>query len=232
MPTRSYDDPCGAARALDVIGERWALLVVRELLLGPRRFAELARGLPAISPNVLSQRLRELERDGILRPTGTGRAGDGRGYELTEHGRQLTPVLLELGRWAGAGPRRWAGRPGDDAPRSAGGCSSGALILALRTAFRPAAAAGLLAWLELRIGVDRVELMIADGELTVDRGGLDDPDATLDADAGTLLELALGDRSLDDATATGAARLTGNRATAARILGCFGPPPPAPQKCL
>lgn len=201
------------ARALDVIGERWALLVVRELLTGPKRFAELARGLPTISQNVLSQRLRELTSDGIVTRADTGPASGGRGYELTDRGRQLGPALIELTRWAGV-----------DLPTAGIRMSVDALVLALRSRFRPVAAAGLLAWLELRIAGEPFELMIADDELTIERGALDDPDATLDTDVHTLHELALGMRSLDQATATGAARLTGNGTTAARILDCFRPP--------
>ncbi|MDR7274441.1 winged helix-turn-helix transcriptional regulator [Catenuloplanes atrovinosus] len=95
MPTsRSYQDPCGIARALDVVGERWALLVVRELLLGGRRFSDLRRALPRASSNMLADRLRELESHGVVhRPRPPL-------YELTPWGRDLEPVLLSLGSWA------------------------------------------------------------------------------------------------------------------------------------
>src|SRR5581483_3949013 len=96
---RSYADPCGIARALDVIGERWALLVVRELMLGPRRFGQLRDGLPDTSPNVLSQRLRELEDDGVVRRQLLPPPASVVVYELTERGQSLGPVLMELGRW-------------------------------------------------------------------------------------------------------------------------------------
>src|SRR5829696_1706317 len=100
MPAgRSYGDACGVARALDVVGERWALLVVRELLLGPKRYSDLARGLPASSPTVLSQRLRDLEAAGILARSVAGPPVGGRVYGLTPRGRELEEVLLALGRW-------------------------------------------------------------------------------------------------------------------------------------
>src|SRR3954465_13346312 len=101
---RTYGDRCGVARALDVVGERWALLVVRELLLGPKRFTDLRAGLPHVSPDVLAQRLRELEdAEGGVRPPLDPPAGS-RVYELTPRGRELEPVVLALGRWGSAAP--------------------------------------------------------------------------------------------------------------------------------
>ena len=96
---RSYGDPCGIARALDVVGERWALLVVRELVLGPKRFTDLRAHLPGIATDVLSQRLRQLEQAGVLRPVAMAAPASGRVYELTARGRELEPVLHALGRW-------------------------------------------------------------------------------------------------------------------------------------
>src|SRR4051812_26447465 len=114
---RTYGDPCGIARALDLIGERWALLVVRELLHGPRRFAELRRGLFAASPNVLLRRVRELIRGGVVQ-----RAGGA--YQLTARGRELHPLLLALGRWGARSTAR---------PR--GALSLDALLAALEATF-------------------------------------------------------------------------------------------------
>jgi DNA-binding HxlR family transcriptional regulator len=96
---RSYQQYCPMASALDVIGDRWALLVVRELMLGPRRFTELAAGLPGIGTDILTARLRALEDAGVLSRSGTGRQ---QRYELTGRGRALRPVLAELGRWGAA----------------------------------------------------------------------------------------------------------------------------------
>src|SRR4051794_11094815 len=94
-----YDDPCGIARAMGAIGDRWAVLVVRELMFGPRRFAQLRGGLPGISPNVLSQRLRDLEAAGVLQRAVLDESAAVTAYELTDRGRALEPVLIELGRW-------------------------------------------------------------------------------------------------------------------------------------
>src|ERR1700743_1775290 len=96
---RSYEDSCGIARALDLVGERWALLVVRELLLGPKRFTDLRSGLPNMGPDVLSQRLRELEPKGVRRRTKPPPPASSQVYELTEWGRALEPVILGLGAW-------------------------------------------------------------------------------------------------------------------------------------
>ena len=95
---RTYDDACAAAHALDLIGERWALLVVRELLLGPKRFTDLRAGLPGVSPNVLAQRLRELERAGVVRRRKLPPPAASRVYELTDWGKELEPVIVRLGR--------------------------------------------------------------------------------------------------------------------------------------
>src|ERR671933_1479571 len=126
-PMRTYGDGCAIAQALDVVGERWALLVVRELLLGPKRYTDLRRGLPNASPNVLSQRLAELERAGILRRRKLPPPAASRVYELTEWGMELEPVIVRLGRWGARSPSR---------PRDAAlGVDS--LVLSFRTMFDP-----------------------------------------------------------------------------------------------
>src|SRR3981081_2641918 len=101
---RTYGDGCGVARGLDLGGERWALLVVRELLLGPKRFTDLRTGLPHLSPDVLSQRLRELESADVIRRATLPPPAGSRVYELTERGHELEPVVLALGRWGSRTP--------------------------------------------------------------------------------------------------------------------------------
>src|SRR5437763_16199667 len=98
MAKRTYGDRCGIARAVDVVGERWALLVVRELLLGPKRFTDLRAGLPKVGPDMLAARLRELEQAGVVRRGELPPPAASRVYELTERGRGLEPVILALGR--------------------------------------------------------------------------------------------------------------------------------------
>src|SRR3954466_5966488 len=103
---RTYDDGCAAAHALDLVGERWALLVVRELLLGPKRFTDLRAGIPKASPNVLSQRLRELERAGVVRRRQLPPPAASRVYQLTDWGLELEPVIIRLGRWGARSPSK------------------------------------------------------------------------------------------------------------------------------
>src|SRR4051812_38509906 len=139
---REYFDGCAAAHALDLVGERWALMVVRELILGPKRFTDLRTGLPLASPNVLSQRLRDLERAGIVRRRRLPPPAASAVYELTDWGQGLEPVLQALGRWGVRSPSR---------PDSAEiGVDS--FVLALRTMFDSATAGQLQATYELRLG--------------------------------------------------------------------------------
>src|ERR687895_1821390 len=101
---RTYDDACAAAHALDLVGERWALMVVRELVLGPKRFTDLRTGLPQASPNVLAQRLKELEEVGVVRKRRLPPPAASQVYELTDWGRELESVLIALGRWGARAP--------------------------------------------------------------------------------------------------------------------------------
>jgi DNA-binding HxlR family transcriptional regulator len=210
MQRRSYGDPCGVARALDAVGERWALLVVRELLLGPKRFSALHRGLGAASQNVLAQRLRELEADGIVRRRRLGPPAASWVYELTEEGSALEPVLIALGRWG-------RGRP----MTSDAQLSVDALVLALETTFDPAAAGDLETSLDLRVDDDRLEVTVAGGRLCVTRASAREPDATLRTDVPTLRELAFRKRRLDDAAAAGTVAIEGDRAAVQRLLDAF-----------
>src|SRR5215210_6639008 len=151
--TRTYDDGCAAAHALDLVGERWALLVVRELLLGPKRFTDLRAGLPNVGPDVLAQRLRELEASGVVRRRKLAPPSGARVYELTEWGSDLEPVILGLGRF------------GSRAPFPAGDAELGpdAFAIALKTVFDADAADGLDATVELRVGEDRFVARVAGG---------------------------------------------------------------------
>jgi DNA-binding HxlR family transcriptional regulator len=217
---RTYGDGCGIARALDLVGERWALLVVRELLLGPKRFTDLRAGLPHLSPNVLGQRLRELERAGIVKRGKLPPPAAARVYELTDWGRGLEPAVLALGRWGSRSP--W--RPRDAEP------SVDSLMLRLKALFDPQAAAGLSASYELRLGEHRFRVRVAGGRIDVARGSADPPappDAALETDPGTLGALLRHDRQLDEALRAGDVTIEGSRPAVARFLDLFPPPPPA-----
>lgn len=214
---RSYEDACAAAHALDLIGERWALLVVRELLLGPKRFTDLRAGLPGISPNVLAQRLRELEGAGIVRRRRLPRPAASRVYELSDWGKELEPVIISLGRWGARSPFR---------PRDAGlGVDS--LILSFRTMFDPRAAEGLEASYELRLGEESFRVEVADGRFEIARGDADGPDAIVEADPGTLATLVYEGRDLAEALRSGSLEIEGDRSAVERLLSLFRLPEPA-----
>jgi DNA-binding HxlR family transcriptional regulator/putative sterol carrier protein len=215
---RTYDDGCAAAHALDLVGERWALLVVRELLLGPKRFTDLRAGLPGASPNVISQRLRDLEGVGIVRRRKLPPPAASRVYELTEWGEELEPVIVRLGRWGARSPTK---------PRDAAlGVDS--LVLSMRTMFDPLSAEGLGASYELRFGEDRFRAVVDDGRFEISRGSADDPDAIVEADSDTMAGLLYAGRPLAEALKSGDLKVEGDRAAFERFLGLFPLPEPAP----
>jgi DNA-binding HxlR family transcriptional regulator len=214
---RTYDDGCAAAHALDLIGERWALLVVRELLLGPKRFTDLRAGLPHTSPNVLAQRLRELEGAGVVRRRKLPPPAASRVYELTDWGMELEPVILGLGRWGARSPSK----PSD----AAIGVDS--LILSFRTMFDPQAAEGLSASYELVLGEESFYAEVADGRLEVVRGVADRPDATIETDPATLAALVYEGRGLEEALRSGDIKIEGSKEAVGRFLTLFVLPQPA-----
>lgn len=208
---RSYDDPCGVARALDAVGERWALLVVRDLLLGPKRFTDLAAGLPGMSQNVLTQRLRDLEEQGLVRRRVLGPPRGARVYELTEAGYELEDVVLALARWGSRAPL---------VPRAT--LTADALVLAMRTTFDVAAAGGLRACVALHMGADRFVADVTAGRFRIARGEAADPDAVLTADAAALQGIVFGGGELP------AGAVTGDRRLAERFVRLFPRPAPRP----
>jgi DNA-binding HxlR family transcriptional regulator len=206
---RTYGDRCGVARALDLVGERWALLVVRELLLGPKRFTDLRAGLPHVGPDVLAQRLRDLEQAEIVRRAKLPPPAASRVYELTERGRALEPIVLELGRW------------GSVAPFPPGQAEIGvdALAIALKSLF--VGADGVNASYELRLGEDRFSVRVADGTLELARGSAAGPDAIIDTDPATLATVLWHGRELAEAQRSGELAIEGDRKAAARFLRLF-----------
>jgi DNA-binding HxlR family transcriptional regulator len=213
---RTYGDRCGVARALDVVGERWALLVVRELLLGPKRFTDLRVGLPHVSADVLSQRLRELEQDGVVRRRTLAPPAGSRVYELTERGHELEPVVLALGRWGSGAPFP----PGDAK------LGTDSLVIALMTTFDRAAADDLDATYELRLDGQRFRARVAGGRLEVARREEPQPDATIATDPGTLAAILWHGRRLADGLRSGEVEIDGSRPALTRFLRLFPLPEP------
>ena len=216
---RTYGEACGIARALDAVGERWGLMVVRELLLGPKRFTDIRSGLPGLSADILSQRLRELEQAGIVRRRTLPPPAAAKVYELTPSGQALEPVLIALGRWGGA----------NAAPPAEGvGMSLDSHIVSLSTLFSPELAGDLRATVQLRLGDDHYATTVADGHYEVERGEAPAPDATIVTDHRTLIDIAHGRRTFADALEAGEIAIEGDAAVARRYLGLFPLPAPAP----
>ena len=205
MSLRTYGDPCGIARALDAVGERWALLIVRELLYGAKRFTDLHAGLAGASPNVVSQRLRDLEEAGVVRRLTDG----GPKYALTDWGRDLTPILVQLGRWGA----RSSHRP-------AGDLSVDALMVALEATFTPDVTGDMDATVELRLGPATYEVTLVDGTMTIRREIARKPDAVITTDPKTLRAVVFGDRKLAGAPV----EIVGDKAMARKFLRLFRRP--------
>ena len=219
-PRRDYFDGCAAAHALDLVGERWALLVVRELLLGPKRFTDLRTGLPHASPNVLSQRLRELEDAEVLRRRRLPPPAASAVYELTEWGRELEPVLQTLGRWA-ARSLPEAEHIGVDS-----------LVLSMRTMFSPQQAQGVDDVVQFVLADQPFVARIHDGAFVMERGEVPTPAATVTAQAPEAWAAVLyAGHPLDSAISDGMLTLSGDRAAVERLLDLFPMPEPlhAPQ---
>jgi DNA-binding HxlR family transcriptional regulator len=216
MPTsRSYRDSCGIARALDVVGERWALLVVRELLLAPQRFSELRHALPHVSSNLLADRLRELEHNGVIR-RGPAPTEGPRVYELTEWGRKLEPILLALGDWGIDAPQ----------PPPPTSLSAASVLIFLQRAARPDPAAPLT---NFRLELDgRVwTLRLASGRVQVQPGEPATADVSLRAEPKTLSALLADPATLATACADGSVSVVGDLSAIGRLLRAVTDPWPS-----
>jgi len=178
---RSYGQYCGFTRALELVGERWALLIVRDLLIGAKRFSEIQRGLPGIPTNILAARLSELEGSGIVRRTLLTRPEKGVTYELTDDGRALEEAVIALGRWG-------AQHLGD--PRPGETITQDSIATALRTTFRPEDAKNSRLTYLLRVGPYEVHAVIRKGTIAVGRGSVPKPDLIIETGPALRLLLA------------------------------------------
>lgn len=201
MSSRAYGQFCGFARAIEIVGERWAFLIIRDLLVAPKRFGDLLRGLPGIPTNILTTRLKELEEAGIVRRRALARPSRGVAYELTERGVELEEPVLALGRW---------GAKLLDAPRPNEVITEDSLVMALRTTFRPPAAKGIRANYELRIGDITLNAQVNDGKLTAGAGSIASPDLIIETGPG-LKALMAGEVTPREAVAQHLVRITGKR---------------------
>lgn len=213
---RWYEDACATAHALVLVGERWALLVMRELMLGPKRFTDLRASLPGISANVLTQRLESLEAAGVLVRRKLPPPAPVQVYELTEWGYQSEPIFRALGRWAARSPAHDPTLP----------LSTASLILALRTMFDAERALGLAARVGLVLGEELFDVGIADGRIVAHRGTAEPADLVLTGSPPSIAALIFGGCPLEILEAEGALHVVGDRALAARFATLF----PLPEK--
>lgn len=209
---RHYDDACGTAHAMDLIGERWAALVVRELLFGPKRFGELRADLPGLSANVLTQRLEGLEESGILQRRRLPPPASAQVYELTSWGYELEPMLLALGRWATRSPLHDPTLP----------ISPTALMLSFKSMYSADRAGDLTATFVIRLGEYSFRLEIAGGAIGVEKAEPDArADAYISAEPAALGAFVYGGAPID------LLAVEGDRALVARLPGLFPLPPKA-----
>jgi DNA-binding HxlR family transcriptional regulator len=213
---RRYDDACGTAHALDLIGERWTLLVMRELMLGPKRFRDLRADLPGISANVLTRRLEELEARGLVVRDRLPPPASVQVYALTEWGYEAEPIVLAMGRWATRSPAHDPTMP----------LSATSLMLSFRTMGDPARMAGMTARIGFRIGAETFRVEIADGRMTAERGPAGGADLVFTGPAPAIAGAVYGGAPLDALEAEGALKVEGDRALAAKFVTLF----PLPEK--
>lgn len=208
MPTsRTYRDSCAIARALDVVGERWALLVVRELLLVPQRFSDLRHALPNASSNLLADRLRELESHGVIQRRRLASTTGPQVYELTDWGRKLEPIVLGLSDWGMDAPN----------PPEPASLSATSVLIFLRGSARPdPAASAIVCRLDLdgsiwTVSVESEEVQVQSGEPAT-------ADISLRTDPKTLSSVLAGPAALDAALGDGTVALVGDRLALDRLL--------------
>ncbi len=214
---RRYDDACGTAHGLDLIGERWALLVMRELMLGPKRFSDLRSDLPGISANVLTQRLEGLEESGLLVRRRLPPPVSAQVYELTEWGYEAEPIVQTLGRWAARSPAHDPTLP----------ISATSVMLSFRTMYDAERARGLNARIGFRFGDDAFLATAEAGELKVVRGDAAHADAIFAGEPTALAAAVYGKQPLDQLASAGALRVEGDLRAAERFISIFELPPKA-----
>ena len=212
-PKRRYDDACGTAHGLELIGDRWALLVLRETMLGWRRFSELRADLPGISANILTQRLTELEERGLITRRQLRAAGGATVYEATQWGKEAEPILQEVGRWAARSPHHDPTLP----------FSGVSLMFSMRTMIDRKSARGHDCVIGFEIGDHHYRVTLEGGQISVARRDDEDAfagcDAVLSGPAAAMGAIIYGGQPLD------LVDLSGNRSVAERFVTFFPLPP-------
>ncbi|HWQ87438.1 winged helix-turn-helix transcriptional regulator [Brevundimonas sp.] len=208
---RRYDDACGTAHGLELIGERWAMLIVRELMLGPRRFGDLRASLPGLSANVLTQRLEGLEAAGVTVRRKLPPPASVQVYDLTDWGREAEPIISALGRWAARSPDHDPTLP----------LSPVSMMLSFRTMFDAGKAGDARMRLGFRFGAETFVVEVADGALTARREETDGVDVVVTAEPEAVAAVVYGGAPVETLS------LTGSRAVFERFASFFELPPKA-----
>ncbi|MEU8619185.1 winged helix-turn-helix transcriptional regulator [Streptomyces sp. NPDC048623] len=213
MEQRTYNQYCATARTLDLVGERWTLLLIRELLTGPKRFGDLQAGLRGLGTGLLSARLKHLEAEGLAHKITLPPPARTPAYALTEAGEELGPAVLALARWG----LKWA----MDERRETETFHPGWAVLGLRACFDPDAAAGLRAVYEFRVGDEFFHARVDEGTIETLHGPAQHPDAVLTIGQDDFLRLTGQDLTLAEAIETGAASVSGDAEALTRLRGLF-----------
>ncbi len=215
---RSYDDACAAAHALDLIGERWSLLVMRELMFGPKRFSDLRADLPGVSANVLTQRLEGLEEAGILRKTKLPPPASVQVYELTEWGYESEPILQTLGRWAARSPKHDPNLP----------ISTASFLLSLRTMMDHDRSLGMRAVIGLRLDGEDFTARLEDDGIHIERGTAQEYDLHFKSSPRMLAAAIYGGQPISALESANVLKVIGDRALAEKFMTLFPLPDKAP----
>lgn len=216
MSNKSYNQYCGLAYALDIVGERWTLLIIRELIAGPRRFTDLMAGLPGISTNLLSERLKNLEQEGLVSRRVLPPPAGSTVYELTLLGQALETTLIELGKWGSQFV--------PPSPNGATLLNVGSYALTLKTFFRPEQAQGVSETYELRIDHEVLQVQINEGEIDVRQGDGRKADVVFQTDMPTYLGLLQRQIQPDEAISGGLIQIEGDSGALSRFLDLCGLP--------
>jgi DNA-binding HxlR family transcriptional regulator len=217
LDKRWYDDACGTAMALELVGERWALLVVRELMFGGRRFSDLRVGMPGVSANILTLRLEGLERVGIVQRRMLPPPASAQLYELTPWGYEADIILQQLGRWAARSPLHDPALP----------LSAASIMMSFRTMFSAERSGGEMVRLGVRLGSDTFIIETRADNISVIRAELEHCSTIISAASPMVLAaIVYGGQPVSAAEAAGNLTLTGDQALIARFATWF----PLPQK--
>ncbi len=209
--SRRYHDACGAAHGLDLVGERWALLVIRELMMGPRRFSDLRKDLCGLSANVLTQRLEGLEASGVIQRRKLPPPASVQVYELTDWGYEIEPVFMVLGRWAARSPQHDPTLP----------ISAVSIMQSFKTMFDPVRALDAKMRLGFVLDEDRMVVTVADGVIDARRGEVEACDVVVRAPAQVVAAAVYGKVPLEALDGEGTMAVEGDRAMFARFVDFF-----------